>query len=62
VDGFNCLSYSSATDLHSRIKYLNDNDELLMQQHALAWARQSSTIVRAQQLLDFAQLPRYRSL
>jgi len=57
VDGLNCLSYSSATDLHSRIKYLTDNDELFMQQHALAWAHQSSTTMRAQQLLDFAHLP-----
>ena len=62
VDGFNCLSYSSAADLHSRIKYLTDNDELLMQQHALEWAHQSSTTMRAQQLLDFAQLPRRSSL
>ncbi len=57
VDGFNCLSYSSAADLHSRIKHLTDNDELFMQQHALVWAHQSSTTMRAQQLLDFAQLP-----
>ena len=48
----NCISYSSAEELLGRVAALSDDEYSHLQAGALAWARDSTTIVRAGQLLE----------
>ena len=51
VDGVNCISYSNTQNLMRRIKQISKQEEENMREAALAWARISSTQVRAHELL-----------
>lgn len=56
IDGLNSISYGSSDELLSRIDTLNVQQELDLQNLALAWAKSSSTKNRALQLLRYANL------
>ena len=51
IDGINCISYSNVQNLMRRINQLSSQEEENMREAALAWARISSTQVRAHELL-----------
>ena len=51
IDGINCIDYSNAQNLMGRINQLSSQEEESMRQAALAWARISSTKLRAIELL-----------
>lgn len=60
-DGVNCLAYGNAQELLARIARLPDGEYARLQSGALAWARASTTVRRAEQLLaavDMAPEPR----
>jgi len=56
IDGLNCISYSSSDDLLKRIDTLSVQEEVELQNAALAWAKSASTKNRALQLLNYANL------
>ena len=56
IDGLNCISYRSSDELLNRMDKLSDQQELELQNAALAWAQSASTKYRALQLLRFANL------
>ena len=56
IEGLNCISYGSSKDLLSHIDKLSVQQELDLQNSALAWAKSSSTKNRALQLLKYANL------
>ena len=56
IEGLNCISYGSSEDLLSHIDKLSVQQELDLQNSALAWAKSSSTKNRALQLLKYANL------
>ena len=51
IDGINCISYSNGHNLLRRINQLSNQEEESMRDAALAWARISSTQLRAHELL-----------
>ena len=56
IEGLNCISYRSSDELLNRMDKLSDQQELELQNAALAWAQSASTKNRALQLLRFANL------
>lgn len=56
IDGLNCISYGSSDELLSRIDILSVQEEVELQNAALAWAKSSSTKNRALQMLRYANL------
>lgn len=56
IDGLNCISYGSSDDLLKRIDILSVQEEVELQNAALAWAKSASTKNRALQLLNYANL------
>ena len=56
IDGLNCISYSSSDDLLKRIDTFSVLEEVELQNAALAWAKSASTMNRALQLLNYANL------
>lgn len=60
IEGLNCISYGTSDELLSHIDALNVQQELDLQNSALAWAKSSSTKNRALQLLKYANLFAYQ--
>ena len=56
IEGLNCISYRSSDELLNRMDKLSDQQELELQNAALAWAQSASTKNRALQLLRFTNL------
>ena len=56
IEGLNCISYRSSDELLNRMDKLSDQQELELQNLALAWAHQSSTVNRALECLRLAGL------
>jgi len=52
IHGKNCIDYSSGTDLLTQIKSLEDLDYKKLQVGAINWARNNSTLIRANEFLD----------
>jgi hypothetical protein len=57
LDETNCIAYRDADDLLARVRALDDGEYETLQAGALAWARASTTVVRARQLLDACRTP-----
>ena len=56
IEGLNCISYRSSDELLNRMDKLSDQQELELQNSALDWAHQSSTVNRALECLRLAGL------
>jgi hypothetical protein len=57
LDETNCISYSGAEELLARVASLSDLEYARLQAGALDWARESTTIARANQLLAACGVP-----
>jgi hypothetical protein len=52
VPGYNCISYSSYSDLVKQVNEINEQDYNLLQLHSLQWIRSNTTLQGAKKLLE----------